>query len=563
MTRITRCLTPLLLAAVVAGCSGRDTSQPATTAVGTTGATGTTGTTGANASTTVAADVTAGASPTTPEATGDVDAVTWALYREPNTLDPIYAFDYPENTAITSMCESLLLQQPDGTIAPGLATLTRPNGTTMVFTLRDGVTFWDGSPMTTADVVFSLERQADPALGGFYGAAFSRVKSIEATGPKEVTLTLSTPDYWLDGELSSMAGVVLSKAYVESKGQTYGTPAGGVMCTGAYQLDKWTTGDRVSVKRNEAYRNGAPKVGTMHFLGVPDEATLTSGLLSGDVDGSYIGPMATLDRLSSSPSLTVSTGPSYASPALVISSLSGALGDAKVRSALSMAIDREGLATSLYGGKAVPAKAIANPGTWGYGRQVFESAWEALPEPARDIEAAKALVQEAGASGKTVTLATTNEIASIATMVNAVKAGAEEIGLKVELRPVSAANYINLFIDPSARQGIDGFVTVNYPDFADPAALYATFVLPDGSQNFSGYSNPELTGLMDKARTTADPQARAGLVAQAQEVITQELPWIGLVVPSTVLVTSSDLTGAPSSFTFMNAPWAAGLGAAG
>jgi peptide/nickel transport system substrate-binding protein len=44
----------------------------------------------------------------------------WALYREPNTLDPIYAFDYPENTVITSMCESLLLQEPDGTIAPGM-----------------------------------------------------------------------------------------------------------------------------------------------------------------------------------------------------------------------------------------------------------------------------------------------------------------------------------------------------------------------------------------------------------------------------------------------------------
>jgi peptide/nickel transport system substrate-binding protein len=125
---------------------------------------------------------------------------------------------------------------------------------------------------------------------------------------------------------------------------------------------------------------------------------------------------------------------------------------------------------------------------------------------------------------------------------------------------VSAANYINFFIDAKARADIDGFFTVNYGDYADPAALLATLVLPDGSQNYSGYSNPQVTQLMDQARTTPDDTQRAKFVADAQKLIMQDLPWIPDALPSSSLVTSSDLTGAVASFAYMFAPWANDLG---
>jgi peptide/nickel transport system substrate-binding protein len=562
MTLSARRLTAALLAgAVLAACSGR-TATETTASEPTTGAeSATTGAAGGTLpAATTAAPPTTSLSPVTPPAKSEVDKATWAVYREPNTLDPIYAFDYPENTVISSMCEAVVQQQPDGTIAPGLTTLTRPDDTTLVLTLRDGVTFWDGSPLTADDVVFSLERQSDPALGGFYGLAFTNVASIEATAPNQVTMKLTNPDAWLEGELSSMPGMVVSKAFAEAKGQAYGTSAGGVMCTGPFKLASWTVGDRVSVVRNEAYWGGAPKVGAIDFVGVPDEATLTAGLLSGDIDGSYIGPVAAFDQLKSSSSLTVTQGPSYASGALIVSSLKGALGDVAVRKALSDAIDRKGLIDTLYHGTAQPPRALAGPGTWGYAPEVFQKAWDALPEPKQDVEGAKAAVEAAGATGKTIVLATTNEIASIATTANVIRAAAEDIGLKVELRAVSAANYINLFVDPSAREGIDGFVTVNYPDYADPAALLATFATSEGSQNFSGYDNPKVTELFQQARGELDPAARAELVTQAQAILQDDLPWIPLVLPNTVLVTSSKLTGAPSSFVYMNAPWSATLG---
>src|SRR3954467_11459768 len=127
---------------------------------------------------------------TTPAGTKSVSSVTWAVYRDVNSLDPIYAFDYPENTAITLMCESLLAQSPTGVVGPGIATVSTPSPTQMVFTLKPGVKFWDGHPVPPADVVYSLDRNTNSSLGGFYAATFSRVKSIAATGSDAVTITL-------------------------------------------------------------------------------------------------------------------------------------------------------------------------------------------------------------------------------------------------------------------------------------------------------------------------------------------------------------------------------------
>jgi peptide/nickel transport system substrate-binding protein len=101
-----------------------------------------------SATTQPALSPTAGLVSTTPAGTKQVANLTWAVYRDVNSLDPAFAFDYPENTAISLMCESLLRQQPDGSLAPGLATLSSPSPTQLVFTVKQGATFWDGNPVT-------------------------------------------------------------------------------------------------------------------------------------------------------------------------------------------------------------------------------------------------------------------------------------------------------------------------------------------------------------------------------------------------------------------------------
>jgi len=499
---------------------------------------------------------------TTPAGTTPVASVTWAVYRPVNSLDPIFAFDYPENTAISLMCESLLHQAPDGSIQPGLATVVTPSPTTMVFTLRPGVKFWDGNPVTPADVVYSLDRQMEPSYGGFYGGVFSRVKSIAATGADQVTITLNQPDYWLEGELSSIPGVIIQKSYAVKEGTNYGTPAGGIMCTGPYEFKSWTAGAGVTAVANPHYWNPAvkPLVRQIIIKGVSSAASFTSGMLTGAIQGSYYSGLSNLSEFEHSSTVRVYQGPGEETDALVVSATTGPLASVKVRQALSLALDRQAIISQVYDGAAVMPRWLANPGTFGYGQSVFTKAYDSSPVLIQNLAQARKLVREAGVTGQTITIGTSSEIASIAAETGAYQQAAEAIGLKVVLKSVSAADYINFFTSAQARAGIDGFITVNYGDYADPAALLATFALPGGDQNYDNFSNPQMTALLNQAEGTANPDARAALVAKAEELATKLLPWIPDVQPTSVLFLSKGLTGAVASFSYMFAPWADNLG---
>ena len=500
---------------------------------------------------------------TTTPGTKPVSSVTWAVYRDVNSLDPIFAFDYPENTAVSLMCESLLKQAPDGSIGPGLATVSNPSPTKFVFTIQAGARFWDGKPVTPADVVYSLDRAENPKLGGFYTLVFSRVASIAATGSNQVTITLKQPDYWLEGELASMPGIVIEKAFAQKQGKKYGTPSGSIMCTGAYKLKSFVPGVGVTAVANTSYWNPAvkPLVGSIILKGVASDTSLTSGLSTGAIQGTYTsGGLSTLPQLESNSAVSIYKGQGWSTDAFIVSSTKGVLGDVRVREALSMALNRNAIISDVFKGAALLPRWIANPGVFGYGKSVFDKAYSSSPVMSQHIAEARKLVKEAGAAGKTLTIGTSSQIANIAEETGAYQAAAQAIGLKTALKSVSAQNYINFFIDPKARAGIDGFLTVNYGDYADPAALLATLVQPGGSQNYDNFNDPKIISLLSEARSTADPNARAALVAKAEERAASELPWIPDVQPVNIMILARNLTGATASFSYMFAPWANSLG---
>ena len=233
-----------------------------------------------------------------------------------------------------------------------------------------------------------------------------------------------------------------------------------------------------------------------------------------------------------------------------------------MRTALSMAIDREGVINAAFKGEASVPRAVANPGTWGYAPEVFSAAGTRCPSRPRTSKARRRWSRPPARPASRSCWPPSNELAPVMTMANAVKAAAEDIGLTVELRPVSAANYINLFIDPERPRGhrrVHHRSTTRTTPI--PAALYATFGMPDGSQNFNGYSNDDVTAPV-RTRPVRPPTRRRGRRSstQAQALLQQDLPWIGIANPDTVLVTNAGLTGAPASFTYMFSPWPAGLG---
>ena len=194
---------------------------------------------------------------------------------------------------------------------------------------------------------------------------------------------------------------------------------------------------------------------------------------------------------------------------------------------------------------------------------MFTKAYDSSPVMTQNLAQAKKLVSEAGAAGQTITIGMSSQLANIAAVAGAYQSAAQAIGLKAKLYSVSAQNYINFFTDPKARAGVDGFLTINYGDYADPAALLSTIVLPGGSQNYDNYNDPKTTSLLEQARGTADPGQRAALVAQAEQLAAKNLPWIPNVQPTSVLITSKNLTGAVASFAYMFAPWADSLGGTG
>ena len=216
---------------------------------------------------------------------------------------------------------------------------------------------------------------------------------------------------------------------------------------------------------------------------------------------------------------------------MIISATTGPLANVKVRQALSLALNRQSIINAVYKGAALMPKWLANPGAFGYGTAVFDRAYQASPALTQNLAEAKKLIAQAGVAGQTITIGTSSEVSSIAFETAAYQQAAVAIGLKVTLKSVSAQDFINFFTDPSYRKGVDMFPTVNYGDYADPAALLDTLALPGATRTTTTSTTPRSPRCSTRPASTADPDQRAALVAKAEQRAAQTLPWIPTVAP--------------------------------
>ncbi|GAA4844266.1 ABC transporter substrate-binding protein [Kitasatospora terrestris] len=504
------------------------------------------------------------AAPDTPPAKGPIASFTWSLYAEPYSLDYAQAFDYPPNTVLANVCEQLFRVTPDLRIEPSLALKsTNPDPLTWVYTLREGVKFHDGATMTADDVVASLQRHLDPATGSTWGSAFKNVSSIEKTGPLEVTIRLTKPDVLLNELLAASPGTVESAAHLAKAGKDYGSPQGGVDCTGPYAIDSWAQGESLTLKKNPAYWDAklAPKADSVKFVFINDPTARANAWLSGTVDGGYMVPTSSLAQLRSTGQGKLYFGPNTAASELAVLDFKGTLADLKVRRALSMALDRASMVKAAVGGIGTPAKAPSARAAWATAPDRTEGYFAALPEPAYDVAAAEKLVREAGASGKKVVLATSSLAPEISVVANAVQAAGRRIGLDVELKPVAPDQYTSLFTDPNARAGLDLVITNGYTNSPDPLEFYQSFHTGDFA-NYGNWSDPEFDRLFDRAVAAADPAARADLTAELQKIAVRELVAIPLYESPYTVFLGSRIAGATASISSLYYPWAATIGAA-
>lgn len=500
----------------------------------------------------------------TPEPVGELDHIAWAISSEPASLDWIRDADNSTGSVLANICEGLLRLAPDLTLEPALAeTFEHPDPTTWIYHLRQGVAFHDGSPLSAADVVFSLQRHLDPKAGSFWFGAFTKVKSIEATGPLEVTVHLSAPDELFNAYMSSPAGIVERAATVQKLGQQYGTPQGGLNCVGPYKLSAWQSGQSITLARDDNYFDPKlrAKTKTVEFDIVRDPAAVVNGLLSGSLDGTWDVAPASIARLASSGVGTVYYGQSTQGYNAIVMDPAGPLADPVVRKALSMVIDRKAIIGAAIKGAGQEQRAPAVPGTWGYEREAFQAAWDDIESATLDIEGAKKLLATTKPPAKPIVLATTNAEAQASVIGAEIQSAAAKIGLDVELKLIPADQYYAVYTDAQARKGIDLYLTGWGTDFADPLQMYRYFKTGD-LYNFFGFSNPEYDALIEQAGAQSAPAERAKSVIKAQKIVVGQTLWIPLYASYNTLFMNARATGAPASYVQLHSPWAARIGAA-
>ncbi|WP_332603564.1 ABC transporter substrate-binding protein [Arthrobacter sp. S2(2024)] len=502
---------------------------------------------------------------TTAPGTKEVDKVTWGMSTgEPSTVDPSKAGNDSAYYAVANMCETILLTTPEFGIAENLATSAEwANDTTLVIDLRDDVKFWDGTPLTTEDVIFSFQRNADAKTGSVNASAFKRMTSVEATGPNQVTVTLSEPESEFRNALAGPAGYIVQKAFTEKAGKNIGTPSGGVMCTGPYKFKNWVAGQSITMTANPHHWKKTPLVKELELVFVDGDATLTSALLSGEIDGAFSVPAASLDQFKSSNRGTFYTGPSSAFVAFAASTSEGFAADPKVRTAIDIALDKKAAIDAALNGLGQPIKTFVPPFMWEGSEHadIYRKGYEALPDNSGGrIEEATKLVKEAGATGAKLVLAITSGDQTALTLATIVQATAEQIGLKMEIKQLQAAEFSAIFYKPEGRKGLDFVLTTGYSDTPSILQYPAFFITPNGLFNWTEYDNPEVAKAMDTAATSTDSKVAAEAFVKAQSLYVPDRPMIMFANEYTRTFLSNDLSGVVTSFSHITAPWAIDLG---
>jgi peptide/nickel transport system substrate-binding protein len=523
---------------------------------------------GLSACTSSSQPVTAASDGTTTYQTGtptkEVSDVAWyTFYRPVLGLVAATFADYPELMVTANLCESVVRVEPDFSIAPGIADFTvNQDSTVFTYKIRSGATFWDGSPVTTDDVIFSIKANTTPPWGAQNASVDAQIKSINATAPDTVTITLKAPNVIFNNLLAGSAGKVYQKKQAEQAGDAWGSPQGGIMCSGPYKVGKWDPANSLQIVRNDSYWSDdfKPLAKKITFSWPQDPTTLTNAFKTGwNIPPSIIAP---LQAASSAGQMYVgSADTGLQMYGLIVSDVkSGNLADVNIRQALSKSIDREAIADKVYNGAADPLAVLAPRGSFSYAEDTFVAA-AAKSSVKLDLEGAKALIAQTGKPAPNLVLAFPAGDSLATVTATALKTNVEAAGFGMTLKPMPPAEYAQLFNPQSdARKGVDLFFTIYAPVVRDPLVYYDDLLSSTGVYNFNSYNNARLDSDLAVARAATDDQVRADAIVKAQDQFVRDLPLIPLAAPRVTVWEGSGITGAPTTFTYLNSPWGALIG---
>lgn len=459
------------------------------------------------------------------------NTVVFAVEGSPPTFDPAAATDSRADTPSLNLYSALVQHTPGTTeIEPDLAAAWEqaPDGLGYTFTLRDGVTFHDGTPLTSTDVAYTFERLIGLQRGVYRNV--TAVTAVEAPDPLTVLLRLEEP---FPGLIQALTRVYVVNAAVVKANERDGdfgeawlndNDAG----SGPYRLTSFEPEQQFTIERFDGYWRGweGNHVDRAIFRTIKEESARRLALENGEVDWALVGTVETWSVLGENPDLQTFSDPTLNQLYFAFNQEREELRDPKVREALSLVYDYAGHVEQARGGQAEAAR-----GPLPAAIPFFDPA---MTPAAMNLERATAALAESAFpdGGFSLEMIYQGTAPEETTAVQIMQAGAAE--LNIEITPVAMEwpAKVDAYSAPETSLPM-GTIWI-FPAYPDPHQFFYPLLHSDnignGGVNFAHYGSPEIDALIDQGARELDEAKRAAVYAELQQWFAQNVPYMGVVV---------------------------------
>ncbi|MGP9766457.1 ABC transporter substrate-binding protein [Halomonas sp. AOP13-D3-9] len=442
------------------------------------------------------------------------------LQEDPDVLDPDQSRTFVGRIVYTALCDKLVDITPELDIIPQLATdwTWSEDGTELTMSLRDDVTFHDGTAFDAEAVVANINR-SQTLDESRRKSELASIEEAEAIDDYTVRFTLSQPDATVLAQFADRSGMMMSPAAFDEAGADFGANP---VCSGPFAFGERVQQDRIVLNKFDQYWN-ADEINfeSVIYLPIPDTTVRLANLQSGDLDmiERLAAPDLTAVEEDANIEVARATGIGYQAVTINVdngSQSNNPLGESPlVRQAFSLAIDRQALNQVVFNGAFEP------------GNQPFptDSPWydEEHPVPERDVEQARALLEEAGyGDGITVDMQVANNPVGLQ-VGQVIQSMVSDAGITLNL---VSKEFATLLSDQTA--GDYQASRIGWSGRVDPDGNLHQFVTTDGGINDSGYSNADVDRLLNEARRSTDVETRKESYHAAGDILNEDLPLVYL-----------------------------------
>jgi peptide/nickel transport system substrate-binding protein len=452
--------------------------------------------------------------------------LTFTAWLTPSDLDPALAGDTDSLTAVFNIFDRLVQYKPGSLeIEPSLASSWEtPDELTYNFNLREDVLFQDSTQFNASCVKYSFERAMEMGEGTSYILDF--IDTIEVLDTYKLKITLTEPlapflqimAHPAASIVSPTAAGAMGTGWDELTEEPIGFNAHPVG-SGPYQFDRWSLGKELVLKEHEQYFKGEPRLKTIIFEVMLESSERLLQVTKGGIDADLSSQGVTLQdfaNLEKNPDVHVYKRPGTSIEFLALNLERAPLDNAKVREAISYAIDYDAIVHDAYAESVQRVSGPVAPNMFGYANLTLRL---------QDINKAKQLLAEAGVTEDIhLTLSYNIDNLNRRKSVEVIKNSLSRIGIDVTLEGLDFDSLIDKYTFLDYDMGLDMWV----PDYFDADSYLAPLFKTGADINEFGFSDQRVDELIDKARTETSPETRQNLYAEAQQRIVDQIPAVFL-----------------------------------